>query len=206
MHLVYILLLLGILCFLFLHLTWGVAEAKCILITATAICMSVCLSLTAFPHCCTDPDVSWGSGKGWMPSSCALLGRFAIGAQVSLPWQRSAERKTSASACTRSVPGLSRNYPASYTIMIIKILLTMLSLWLAALRGSTWRPAAVVCLGTRYARRSWLQRREQTAPIIVSGRRSGRLTNDSSDNSGIYLLLFAYTGPCWSRGCKWVSF
>jgi len=25
-----------------------------------AVCVSVCLSLAAFPHCCTDPDVSWG--------------------------------------------------------------------------------------------------------------------------------------------------
>jgi len=37
-------------------------------------------------------------------SSCALLGRFTIGAHVSL--QHSAECETSASACTRSMPGL----------------------------------------------------------------------------------------------------
>jgi len=70
-----------------------------------------------------------------MPSSCALLGRFAIGARVSLPCQRSAECKMSASACTRSMLGLSCNYSAAYTIMIIKMLLTVLSLCLAALRG-----------------------------------------------------------------------
>jgi len=40
-----------------------------------------------------------------VPSSCALLGRFAIGAQVSLLWQHSAEREMSVSACTRSMPG-----------------------------------------------------------------------------------------------------
>ena len=40
-----------------------------------------------------------------VPSSCALLGGFAIGARVSLLLQHSAERETSASACTRSVPG-----------------------------------------------------------------------------------------------------
>jgi len=42
-----------------------------------------------------------------VPSSCALLGGFAIGARVSLLRQHSPERKMSAraSACTRSVPG-----------------------------------------------------------------------------------------------------
>ena len=45
-------------------------------------CLSVSLSLTAFPHYCTDPDVAWGMAG--VPLSCALLGRFAIGARVSL--------------------------------------------------------------------------------------------------------------------------
>ena len=40
-----------------------------------------------------------------MPSSCALLGGFAIGARVSLLWQHNAEREMSASACIRSMPG-----------------------------------------------------------------------------------------------------
>jgi len=26
--------------------------------------ISVCLSFAAFPHYCTDPDVSWGNGRG----------------------------------------------------------------------------------------------------------------------------------------------
>ena len=26
--------------------------------------LCVCLSLAAFPHCCTDPDVTWGNGRG----------------------------------------------------------------------------------------------------------------------------------------------
>ena len=34
--------------FLLLHFAWGVAEAKCILVTP--VCVSVCLSLAAFPH------------------------------------------------------------------------------------------------------------------------------------------------------------
>jgi len=58
--------------------------------------LCICLSLVAFPHYCTDPDVTWGNGTG-VPSSCALLGGCAIGAWVSLLWQHSAEREMSAS-------------------------------------------------------------------------------------------------------------
>jgi len=50
-----------------------------------------------------DPYVSWGMVG--VPSSCALLGEFAIGAWVLLLRQHSTERKMSASACTRSMPG-----------------------------------------------------------------------------------------------------
>jgi len=46
------------------------------------VCMSVCLSLVACPHYCTDPDVTWGTVG--VASSYALLGGFAIGARVSL--------------------------------------------------------------------------------------------------------------------------
>ena len=45
-----------------LHFTSGIAQAKYIF--ATAVCVSVCLSLAAFPHYCTDPDVTWGNGRG----------------------------------------------------------------------------------------------------------------------------------------------
>jgi len=44
----------------------GIAVAKCIL--ATAICVSVCLFLTAFPHYCTDADVTW-----WNARRCPLV-------------------------------------------------------------------------------------------------------------------------------------
>ena len=43
----------------------------------TAVCVSVCLSLAAFPHYCMDPNVTWWNGRG-VPSRCALLGSFAI--------------------------------------------------------------------------------------------------------------------------------
>jgi len=50
-------------CFWFLlDFAWGVAEVKCILVTA--VCVSICLSLTAFPHYCMDPDVTWENGRG----------------------------------------------------------------------------------------------------------------------------------------------
>jgi len=47
-----------------------------------SVCLCVCLSFPAFPRYCTDPDVSWGMVG--VPSSCALLGGFAIGSWVSL--------------------------------------------------------------------------------------------------------------------------
>jgi len=28
------------------------------------VCVTVCLSLAAFPHYCTDPDITWGNGRG----------------------------------------------------------------------------------------------------------------------------------------------
>ena len=65
--------------------------------------LCACLSLAVFPHYCTDPDVTWKNGTG-VPSNSALLGRFAIGARVSL-LQHNAEREMSASACTRCMPG-----------------------------------------------------------------------------------------------------
>jgi len=30
----------------------------------TAVCVSACLSLVAFPYYCTDPDVTWEIGVG----------------------------------------------------------------------------------------------------------------------------------------------
>jgi len=68
-------------------------------------CLCVCLSLAAFPHYCMDPDVTWRN-VGGVPSSCALLRGFAVGALVSLLCQLSAESEMSTSACTRFVPGL----------------------------------------------------------------------------------------------------
>ena len=49
-----------------LHFASVVDDAKCILVMQ--VCLCVCLSLAAFPHYCTDPDVTWGNG-----SRCPLV-------------------------------------------------------------------------------------------------------------------------------------
>ena len=38
------------------------SQTKCIVMTA--VCLSVCLSLAALPQCNTNPDVTWGTGRG----------------------------------------------------------------------------------------------------------------------------------------------
>ena len=68
--------------------------------------MSLCLSVPRrIPTLLQGPGCKSGEWYGVL-SSRALLGGFAIGARVSLLWQHSAEREMSASACTRSMPGL----------------------------------------------------------------------------------------------------
>ena len=88
---------------------------KCILITAT--CVSGCLSLATFPHYCTDPDVTWGNGRG-----CPLVVHYWADMQLVHEFHcydnthvcklivlytanvYSTEREMSASACTRCMP------------------------------------------------------------------------------------------------------
>jgi len=57
------------------------------------VCLYVCpcLSAAACLHYCTDPDVTWRSGRD--APSCALLGGFAIGTRVALLWQHNANAK-----------------------------------------------------------------------------------------------------------------
>ena len=55
-----------------LYFTWSIAEAKC----SGHSHLCVCLPLAAFSHYCQG-----------VPSSCALLGGFAVGARVLLLWQ-----------------------------------------------------------------------------------------------------------------------
>jgi len=83
------------------------------------VCLHVCLSLAAFSHYCTDPDVTWGNGRRcpivvhcWADLQsvhgfrcydnirvCKLITLYTANAY-------SAEREMSASACTRSMASL----------------------------------------------------------------------------------------------------
>jgi len=66
--------------------------------------LCVYLSVTAFPPTLLHgPGCNFGGMVG-VPSSCALLGGFAIGARVSLLRQQR-EREMSASASTLCMPG-----------------------------------------------------------------------------------------------------
>jgi len=48
-----------------LHFARGIAEAKCMLANGHGrLCVFVCLALAAFPHYCTDPDVTLGTVRG----------------------------------------------------------------------------------------------------------------------------------------------
>jgi len=51
---------------LLLHFAWVVDDAKCIVVmrVCVCVCVSVCLSAAVRPHYCTDPDVTWGRGRG----------------------------------------------------------------------------------------------------------------------------------------------
>jgi len=45
-----------------LHFASVVDDAKCVVVTR--VCLSLCLSAAACQHYCTDPDVTWRSGRG----------------------------------------------------------------------------------------------------------------------------------------------
>jgi len=49
----------------FLHFAWVVDDAKCIVVTRVCVSVCVCLSAAVRPHYCTDPDVTWGRGRGY---------------------------------------------------------------------------------------------------------------------------------------------
>jgi len=74
-----------------LFVIFRMSRRRCECTVFPRVCVSVCLTLTAFPYYCTNPDVTWGMVG--VPPSCALLGVFAIGARVSLLWQHSANAK-----------------------------------------------------------------------------------------------------------------
>jgi len=47
-----------------LHFEWVVDDTKCIVVTHVCVCLCVCLSVAVHPHYCTDPDLTWGHGRG----------------------------------------------------------------------------------------------------------------------------------------------
>ena len=66
------------------------------------MCVSVCLSVAACPHHCTDPDVTWGNGRG-----CPLVVHYRRICNrcidfVAITTQH--EREMSATACNHSMP------------------------------------------------------------------------------------------------------
>ena len=124
-------------------------DVKCIV--ATPICVSVSV-LTAFPHYCMDPDITRGMVEG--PSRCALMGGFAIGAQVSLLWQHSAEHEMSASACTRSMPA---------------------NMWYGDSVGNHWAG-----MGTR---RQWPRPRRLASPAETRPRRDVQISRRDRDET-----------------------
>ena len=82
------------------------SQAKCIVMTAVCLSVSVCvcLSLVALLHYCTDQDVILGNDRGAL---CALEGGFAVGAQVSFLWQHTRlMRNVSEDGRTRSMAGV----------------------------------------------------------------------------------------------------
>ena len=86
-----------------LHFAWAVDDAKCILVTLVCLSVFVRLSLAAFPHYCTDPNVTGENGRG-----CPLVVPYWVDLQSVHRFRcydNSAEREIPASACTRSMPG-----------------------------------------------------------------------------------------------------
>jgi len=63
-----------------LHFVWVVDNVQCILVMHACVCLSLCLcvglSLTTFPHYCTDPDVTWGNCRG-----CPLVVHYWVDLQ-----------------------------------------------------------------------------------------------------------------------------
>jgi len=86
-------------------------NVKCIVITR--VC--VCLSTTACPHYCMDPDVTWRNGRG-----CPLVvdaGRICNRCMGCVATATQREREMSASACTRSMPGYMQQNWCCWSIL-----------------------------------------------------------------------------------------
>jgi len=60
-----------------LHFAWVVDDAECIVVTRVCVYLSVCLTAPVCPHYCTDPGVTWGSGRG-----CPLVVQYWVDLQL----------------------------------------------------------------------------------------------------------------------------
>ena len=90
---------------LLLHFVLGIPELN-VLWWWPSVCLSVCLSLTAFPHYCMDPDVTLGNGRACPLVVHYRVGGFAISARLSLLWQYTRlMRNVSEDGCTRWMAG-----------------------------------------------------------------------------------------------------
>jgi len=81
--------------------------------TRLSVCVSVCLSLAAFPHYCMDLDVTWGNGRG-----CPLVVHC---------W-----------ADLQSVHGLLRCYESTVSNANVSECLYLLHAWLLLLISVIW--------------------------------------------------------------------
>jgi len=83
-----------------LHFARVVDDAKCIMVTRVCFCLSVCLSLTAFPHYCTDPNVTWRNGSG-----CPLVAYYCAELQSvhRFRWYDNIARTRNVSECLYSL-------------------------------------------------------------------------------------------------------
>jgi len=99
------------------------------------LCVYVCLFITAFPHYCTNPDVTWRNGRGcplvvhyWADLQsvhgfccygnthvCKLIVLYTANAY-------STECEMSASACTRSMAGCFVVFPTFFSFHFDEIL------------------------------------------------------------------------------------
>jgi len=73
---------------------------------STIVCVSVCLSVAAFPHYCMDPDVTWGNGRGAL--SLCTIGRICNRCTGFVAITTYHEREMLAIARTASIPGFNQ--------------------------------------------------------------------------------------------------
>jgi len=65
-----------------------------------SMCLSVYISLAAFPHYWLEPDLTWGNDRGWR-----VVVHYWADLQSKLKCHRVLVIEMSSSACTCSVPG-----------------------------------------------------------------------------------------------------